>query len=161
MSTARNLFVALMLAAAPATQLAAQRVPEFIDETLRVGSHVRVSTISGKTYVGTVSSLSTDTIALNVQGAVGALPTAAIQRLQLRVAKRSGYAFGAILGGVLGGAGLYALEHSTEDKCGCTKKAPARIGAAIGGTAVGIGLGAVVGAAIHRDRWRDVVLPRP
>jgi hypothetical protein len=160
MSITRSLFAALILAAPTARHIAAQRAPEIIDEAVRVGSHVRVSTITGKTYLGTVTRFSADTIALEVQGAVGALPTSAVKRLQLRVSKQSGYAFGAILGGILGGVGLYAFEHSRED-VGATKVWPARAGATIGGTAGGIALGAVLGAAIHRDRWRDVVMPRP
>ena len=160
MPTARILLMGLALVSAAAQRSAAQRVPEIIDEAVRVGSHVRVSTVTGKTYVGTVSRLSTDTIALNVQGTVGALPTAAIQRLQLRVSKRSGYALGAVLGGLAGGGALFAVEHNWEKTCACTKKGPARVGATVGGTAVGIPFGAIIGSAIHRDKWRDITLKR-
>src|SRR5207253_555493 len=95
----------------------AQHTPGIYDEAVRVGAHVRLWTTSGHAYAGVVTRLADDSIAVNAGGKSGVLALATIRRMQLRVAQRSGYKAGFLIGGIVGMGGLLATELATEEPC--------------------------------------------
>ncbi len=116
--------------------------------------------------VGTLMSVSGDSLLLSVDGGAGpvSLPLISVSRIQVRgrkPARGRGAAIGALAGGVMGFVGSLTTYEECEGFC------PADLGR--GGTAVasglvfgalGAGVGYLVGNFVTVDRWVDVPLDR-
>jgi hypothetical protein len=115
---------------------------------------------------GDLLRLSEDSLYILPAGGVDTLAfaTGAIDRLEVSRGRRSNAGKGALLGLAIGaGAGLVFGALASAEECsgfGCTEVGPGEVVAvmALFG-ATGAGLGALIGAASHSERWEQV--PRP
>ena len=155
------LLLAMPLAASPPLALSQAPVP------LTSGSRVRLKPVdpSTKSVQGDLLRLSEDSLHIVAGGAdTLAFATGAIARLEVSRGRRSNAGKGALLGAAIGaGAGLALGVAASAEECsgfGCTEVGPGEVVAvmALFG-ATGAGLGALIGAASHSERWEQV--PRP
>jgi hypothetical protein len=128
------------------------------------GSRVRVTTSAGaqRRWVGTLVQVDTDSIRLTSarDRKIVSLPTASVVRVERSVDRRTNAGGGALIGALVGGgAGLVLgiLASSEEDSwyevgAGDVLAATAFL-AAIGG-----GVGALIGAVSHKERWEPTPL---
>jgi hypothetical protein len=142
----------LLLATVGAQAAAAQVSP---------GSRVRVRIDSPPpphVVIGTVQSIDADTLALAPEGngAVEHIPVSAIGQLEVsrgRDVVASHVLIGAGLGALAGGAVAAATSSCASGEWFCLKGL-----AIMGGVVLGGGVGAVVGALIKGEKWRNVPL---
>jgi len=152
----------MLLAGSPPLALSQAPVP------LTVGSRVRLKTVapSAKSVQGDLLRLSEDSLHIVPAGGADTLAfaTGAIDRLEVSRGQHSKTGRGAVLGAAIGaGAGLVFGALASAEECsglGCPEIGPGEIVAvmALFG-ATGAGLGALIGAASHSERWEQV--PRP
>ncbi len=135
---------------------------------LTAGSRVRLKTVdpSTKWVQGDLVRLSEDSLHIVPAGGADSLAfaTGAIDRLEVSRGRRSNAGKGALLGLAIGaGAGLALGVAASAEECsgiGCTEVGPGEVVAVMAFFgATGAGLGALIGAASHSERWEQV--PRP
>ena len=129
------------------------------------GTRIRVATNmpSHRRFVGSLISADADSVRLtsSSDGKVVAVANASIVRLEKSRGRHSNPGGGALIGGLIGGGlGLALGVIASTDDSGWYQVGGAEIAA---GTAVlglaGAGLGALVGAASHKEKWEP--LPSP
>ncbi len=162
--------IALVAALVPMgpIQLAAQQ-----RGTIAAGTKVRVSapSITPSPLVGTVSSVTADSMRLLIEGNEGetALPLAALQRLEVARLKRGSNASVAV-GTVVGlGVGIFEAIKISSEECDdegwfgglCDLQDFAVVGLPLTGAALGAAAGYLVGLLFKTERWQDAPIPRP
>lgn len=136
------------------------------------GTRVRISapSITPSRLVGTVSSVTTDSILLVLEGAEGpvALPLSALERLEVRRLKRGSAVvtgIGAIVGLGLGLAEAIRVNAEECDRQGflgelCALNDIAWVAAPVAYAAVGTAAGYLVGLLFKTERWSESRIPR-
>jgi hypothetical protein len=136
------------------TEATAQDMPP-----VAVGERVRVSTESGVTHVGEVTSLTSG--ALVLQGEEGSqrssVPMASVMRLEVSRGQQSKAGLGYVVGAGVGVLG--ALAHCSGGNCQLFDNDFTPALAIIYGAGGGL-VGALVGWSIKTDRWEGVPLDR-
>ncbi len=143
-----------VLAVAPLTRITAQESPP-----VKVGDRVRVTApaLEVRDLVGTYIAVRGDTLELESEATLLAIPMASVTRLEVVDGRKSGLVKGGVVGLVVGvGIGVAKVSGcGSGDDCfdaGLWLSAPPLAGMLLGG---------VVGALIKTDRWREVPLDRP
>jgi hypothetical protein len=156
------LLLAMLLAGSPPLALSQAPVP------LSAGARVRLKPVgpSTKSVQGNLLRLSEDSLHILPAGGADtvAFATGAVARLEVSRGRRSNAGKGALLGLAIGaGAGLALGVAASAEECtglGCTEVGPGEVVAVMAFFgATGAGLGALIGAASHSERWEQV--PRP
>ncbi len=148
----RNLLICLLIVAAPAAAAG---------QSLKPGTHVRVSTYGHPLLEGTLRSVTVDSIAVDTVR----LPINAISELQVRH-RRGNAGRGALIGGVtLGSLSGIAMAAGCAGSSGsfidCSDQVPAAfLSGALLGFVSGAAIGAVIGAIAKSDRWEEVPIDR-
>ena len=129
------------------------------------GSRVRVTTNVGlqRRWTGALISAGADSVRLTSSrdGRVVSFPTATVMRLEQSHDRRTNAGGGAVIGALIGGGtGLVlGLLASSEDDS-WFEVGPGEIAAAsLTLAAMGGGLGAIIGAVSHRERWEPMPIP--
>ena len=141
-----------VLAVAPLTRITAQEPPP-----VKVGDRVRVTAALGvRELVGTYIAVRGDTLELESEATLLAIPMASVTRLEVVGGRKSGLVKGGIVGLMVGvGIGVAKVSGcGSGDDCfdaGLWLSAPPLAGMLLGG---------VVGALIKTDRWEEVPLDR-
>ena len=141
-----------VLAVAPLTRITAQEPPP-----VTVGDRVRVTAALGvRELVGTYIAVRGDTLELESEATLLAIPMASVTRLEVVAGRKSGLVKGGIVGLMVGvGIGVAKVSGcGSGDDCfdaGLWLSAPPLAGMLLGG---------VVGALIKTDRWEEVPLDR-
>lgn len=128
-----------------------------------VGERARVSHVaeSARPYVGILRGLEDDTVTLETEpGRLLPIPLSPAARLEISRGTRSNAGRGAVLGALIGGAGLalVGIVGCAGDDLGALDPSPELCAA--GGAVLGGGVGALIGLAIgsasHSERWVEV-----
>lgn len=160
-----SLVAALLLTAS--VDLFPQQQPPLVS-----GDRVRVSWLGTAPLVCTVVALKTDTLVLDVENlsAPVGVPLDLVKKLEVG-RQRSNAGRGALTGGLIGAAvgavfGLIVWSDSPSDTTGFLSNEPQAIdwgpeavpvfAGILGG--IGAGVGLLIGAASHSDRWEEVPL---
>jgi len=117
---------------------------------------------------GVLQRVTADSLVLTAEkGTSLSLPTSAIERIELSQGMRSRAGQGAAIGGLIGGAvGLGAALVFEAAVVGSAESSGIGSGLVIipaftlGGAALGLGVGAVVGALSRREEWVTASRPR-
>jgi hypothetical protein len=129
------------------------------------GVRVRITTNVRSQWpvVGTLVSAGTDSLRVvaSTSRKLVSIPTASVLRFERSRDRRTNAGGGAVLGAAIGGGAglLLGVLASSEDggfyEVGAGEVAVATLVLAT----VGTGLGALIGAASHREQWEEVALP--
>ena len=110
---------------------------------------------------GTAADFRLDTLVLLPEGAEEPIliPRTRIDRIEVAQGKKSNWAKGGLYGGIAGVAVGFGVALLVASDCeeACPGVVAAWIGTAVGGFAVGAG----IGAASKTDRWVEAQLPEP
>lgn len=158
MSRSPILVLALLLGTA--LDLAAQAPP--VD--LVPGRRIRVHRRAEPALVGELVSLGSDSLTMTTAAAdTVAVARAAITRLDLSTGTKSQAGQGAVTGLLIGAAtgALLGVAASGSDDGSWVDAGPGAwaLSGAIGFGAIGAGVGALIGAGKHTDRWEQSALP--
>jgi len=142
--------------------------PQLSLGSLRPGTRIRVRVLGPKdkmiSQTGSLVSIQGDSLRFFAEAQPGdfvVLPLSEIERVESYAGRKSRWLTGAGIGaGTLALAGGIAGYAAGEDQpsgwCCDLSKGQAAAGGAMLGAVSGFLLGAIVGAAIHTDRWREV-----
>ena len=128
------------------------------------GSRVRVTTSAGaqRRWVGTLVQVDADSIRLTSapDRKIVSLPTASVVRLERSVDRRTNAGGGAVIGALVGGGAglLLGVLASSEETSWYEVGAGDVFAATAVLAAAGGGIGALIGAASHKERWEPVGL---
>lgn len=123
------------------------------------GQRVRLVLQAGEPAVGRLLESGTDSFRIS-DGSRGVrtVPPSEVRRIELSVGRRSAAGRGAAVGALVGGAlGLLAVTSSEYDGYYTGGE---KVAGFIGVTAMGAGVGALIGALSHSERWQEVELVR-
>jgi len=150
-----------ILLAAPVPALAAQ------DSSTAVGQRVRIKTTTTSQWlVGTLAGADEDSLRLWLQGPDGArlvaVPRSAVMKFQVSCGEHSNAGRDAIVGGVIFGTlGLIAgLGCESEQNSWFTCSGSDVANLTVLAAAEGAGIGALIGAFSHSERWQNEPLTR-
>lgn len=153
---------ALVLLLAMPTELRAQSTP------LAPGHRVRISApvIRGESFVGTVESLSADTLVVRSLGARLAVPLSSLETIEVSRGRASrarafawtGAGVGALAGLVLGAVGHASCE--SDSTCFFDDPFSELFAAALVVGGAGAALGYFIGSQVEVERWEIVPLDR-
>lgn len=128
------------------------------------GARVRITTEHPSKHpeIGTLISADADSLRFtSATGTAVAIPTTSVTRLEYSRGRRSNAGHGAAIGGLIGaGTGLFLGILASRDDDNFYEIGPEEIAgvtALLG--AVGAGLGGIIGATSHRERWELVPIP--
>ena len=148
--------IALALASAPA--LIAQQATVGL-----AGRRVRLVLRNGDPVIGRLQETGADSYVIAPGGrpeATARFAASNVSRVEMSVGRHSAAGQGAGVGAVAFGA-LALLGVATDDNDFVGSETGYEVAAVIGSVAIGGGLGALVGAFIHSERWQEVELVRP
>jgi hypothetical protein len=123
-----------------------------------LGQRVRVSTPNGPSVTGKlVEQDGTKLVVSDQKGSLTAIPVADVSRIELSAGRKSKALLGAVIGAAVGlGVGLWAATTWCSES-GCDNEVGGVLVLGVGGA----GLGALVGAAVRTERWRQVPAGQP
>jgi hypothetical protein len=129
------------------------------------GQRVRIrSTAVDSLVVGTLTSITADTLVVQTTDGARPLGTRTVQRID--VSQGMGHAgghgakIGAFVGALAGALGGFVShqECSAEGSCFFDEPVPEVLGAAVAGALAGAGAGFLIGATQRRERWKPAAL---
>ncbi len=132
---------------------------------LQPGQRVRIrSTAVDSLVVGTLTTISADTLVLQTTDGARPFGTRTVQRID--VSQGMGHAggrgakIGAFVGGLAGALGGFAShqECSADGSCFFDEPLPEILGAGVAGALAGAGAGFLIGATQRRERWKPAAL---
>ena len=154
-----RLGVVVALTLASAASLLAQQATVGL-----AGRRVRLVLRTGEPVIGPLQETSADSYVIAPEGrpeAAARFAASNVSRVEMSVGRHSAVGRGAGVGAIAFGA-LALISVTTDDNkyFGSSEDGYA-VTAVIGSAAIGAGLGALVGAFIHSERWQEVELVRP
>jgi hypothetical protein len=123
------------------------------------GQRVRLVLQAGEPVVGHLLESHADSFRLaGSRGPARTIPASEVRRLEVSVGRHSRAGHGAIIGSAVGGAlGLLAVASSGGDYYYTDGEKAAGV---VGLTAMGAGVGALIGGLTHSERWQEVNVMR-
>jgi hypothetical protein len=127
------------------------------------GARVRVSTNTGsvRRWTGTLVSVGEDSLRLTRRDSLVSLPLSSVEQLERSRDRHSNAGGGAVIGAVVGGGTglvLGLLASGDDDSFYDVSPGDVMVVTLMLG-AVGGGVGALIGAASHKERWEPMPLP--
>lgn len=140
-------------------------VPLTTAAQVRPGQRVRIrSTAVDSLVVGTLTTISADSLVVQTTDGTRSLGTRTVQRIDVSQgmghAGRQGAKIGALVGGLAGALGGFAShqECSAEGSCFFDEPLPEILGAGVAGALAGAGAGFLIGLTQRRERWQPAAL---
>ena len=158
----KRICLSAFLLVLPLTTAVAQQQPPPLDSGARV--RVTAPDLGISKQQATFEALRGDTIRLQTDGAVTAVPLTSVVKLEVWQGRKSRWLTGGIVGFAMGGVALgitagVACSKTSSDCYSSPDHEPVLVGAAVGGIIGGL-LGAGIGAFIKTDKWEEVPLDR-
>ena len=118
------------------------------------GQRVRLVLLAGDPLVGRLLEVGADSFRLARPGEARTIPASDVRRVELSVGRHSHAGRGAVIGAVVGGAlGLLAVASAGDDYYYTDGE---KVAGAVGITAMGAGVGALIGGLTHSERWQEL-----
>jgi hypothetical protein len=124
------------------------------------GQRVRLVLQAGDPVVGHLLESSGDSFRLaGTTGPARTIPASEVRRLEVSVGRHSHAGRGAAIGSAVGGVlGLLAVASAESDYYYTDGE---KVVGVVGLTAMGAGVGALIGGLTHSERWQEVTVMRP